>query len=408
MDAGEGTRLLTALDSQPGGRQVLELASSSSELMLVGGAVRDLLLGRSPRELDVLAPDDAEGHAMRLAELIGPDGGVEVTPHGRFGTAAVRWPEGRVDVAARRTEIYPAPGALPEVGPGTVEQDLLRRDFSVNAIALVLDGGERGQLRAAPHALEDLDARRLRILHDASFRDDPTRLLRLARYSARLGFEIEPETAALATRAVADGAPATVSGARLGAELRLALAEEEPLAPLAAIGELGLLAALGLRSPMPVAQAADALHLLPADGRPAELLMALLLVDGAPFDRLEFPAGERDRIAASARTARSIAATLADERRPSKLHEVLAGATPEAVAVAGACGGARAHEGAQLWLSKLRHVRLSITGDDLLAAGASAGPELGRRLAFALALKLDGQLEGGAEAELAAAMKESV
>src|SRR5207248_1818743 len=178
-------------------------------------------------------------HEIDLAVEGDPDpllaalGGADVE-HERFGTATV---DG-VDVVRARAERYPQPGALPEVRPGTIDDDLQRRDFSVNAIAVALDGAE---VRAVDHAGEDLDARRLRVLHDDSFRDDPTRLWRLARYAARLRFAIEERTLQLASEAVADGALMTVSGVRMGNELRLALREPDPVAALVEAASLGLL-----------------------------------------------------------------------------------------------------------------------------------------------------------------------
>src|SRR4051794_15827757 len=192
----------------------LEVLRDEPEVWVVGGAVRDVLLGRPPRELDVVVEGDAVALARRLGE---PD-----AVHERFGTARV----GDVDLAAARTETYAAPGALPDVALGaTVEEDLARRDFTVNALAVRLADGTGA---AWPGALEDLEAGRLRVLHERSFRDDPTRLLRMARYAARLGFPAEPGTAALAREAIAGGALATVTGPRTGAELRLALGEPLP------------------------------------------------------------------------------------------------------------------------------------------------------------------------------------
>ncbi len=211
--------MLRALAAQPGGPALLSLARDRDDLELVGGAVRDLLLGRSPRELDVVVAGDAAALARELASLLG----ARTTAHERFGTAAVEWEQGRIDVAERRVESYPAPGALPQVRPGSAEEDLARRDFTVNAIAVELGGAREGQLHGAAHALEDLHAGLLRVLHERSFNDDPTRLLRLARYRARLGFDVEAHTAELAAQALAAGALATVSRARIGAELRLAL-----------------------------------------------------------------------------------------------------------------------------------------------------------------------------------------
>ena len=246
----DATVVLEGLRELPGGRELLELARGRTDVELVGGAVRDLLLGGTPRELDVVVADDAAAFAGelagRLSALAGQSTGelFQSSSHERFRTALVWWEGSRIDVATRRSERYPQPGALPEVIEGTPEEDLQRRDFTVNAIALSLGGAHRGELRAVPGALEDLSAGRLRVLHDRSFIDDPTRLLRLARYHARLSFAIDEHTAGLAAAAVSSGALDTVSLARIGAELRLALSEPNMVGAIASIDNLGLLRAL--------------------------------------------------------------------------------------------------------------------------------------------------------------------
>ena len=162
-----------------------------------------------------------DGDAAALARRLGP-----ARIHDRFGTSTVRLDGFTYDIARTRTETYPHPGALPEVAPGGSEaRTSLRRDFTVNAIAMALGGAAPGELTPAPSALEDLDARLLRVFHDRSFIDDPTRLLRLARYASRLGFAVEQHTLELALAAVRSGALWTVSGPRIGAELRLAARE---------------------------------------------------------------------------------------------------------------------------------------------------------------------------------------
>jgi len=426
--AADGARVLGALAALPGGRELLALSRGREDLALVGGAVRDLLLGRAPRELDVVLARGAGAFAQQLAAALArPEAGGRpagappaASAHERFGTAAVEWEAGRVDIAERRAESYRAPGALPEVRPGSIEEDLQRRDFTVNAIAVPLAGPGRGQPHAVEGAFADLAAGRLRVLHERSFRDDPTRLLRLARYSARLGFAVEPRTAELAAEALAAGALDSVSGARVGAELRLALGEEDAVAALAAMDELGVLRAVhpGLRLQPEIVR--RALALLPADGRPDLLAMASLLLalstdpqedpEAAIYellDRLQFTAADRERVMRSALVAPSLLREMALAATPSELHEALFAHTLEAVALAGALGdegtGAGGGEAAQ-WFERLRHVRLSITGDDLIAAGVPAGPEIGRRLGAALARKLDGELSGGREAELSAAL----
>jgi tRNA nucleotidyltransferase (CCA-adding enzyme) len=417
-----GEEVLEALAAQPGGPALLALSRERDDLALVGGAVRDLLLGRTPRELDVVVAGDAPALADELASLLG----ATTTAHERFGTAVVEWEEGRIDLAARRAESYQAPGALPQVRPGTVEEDLRRRDFTVNAIAVTLGGEHRGQLRSAAHGLEDLRARRLRVLHEHSFSDDPTRLLRLARYRARLQFEVEARTAELAARAIAADALASVSRARVGAELRLALSETDAVGALEALSELRLLQALASSPGRPTLQldaalVRRALALLPEDGRPDLLLMASLLlaltnsgdIDPEPvmfelLDGLEFTAGERERIMRSALVAPALLDEMAEAAKPSELHEALFAHTLEAVALGAALSGDGPNDlsgEAADWFQRLRHVRLAITGDDLLAAGIHTGPELGRRLDAALALKLDGELEDGRQAELSAALE---
>ena len=172
--------LLERLDRPP----AVAALDGEDSVYVVGGAVRDLLLDREPRELDFVV----EGDALAVARRVGD----RVVAHERFGTATVSVPGATFDLASARRERYERPGALPEVELGaTLREDLERRDFTVNAIALHLADGE---LIWVPRAHEDLDARRLRVLHDRSFIDDPTRLLRLVRYAARLGFEPEERT----------------------------------------------------------------------------------------------------------------------------------------------------------------------------------------------------------------------
>jgi tRNA nucleotidyltransferase (CCA-adding enzyme) len=419
--------VLDRVQGLPGGPSVLELAAGRDDVELIGGATRDLLLGLRPRELDVVVDGDAASFAAELATRLRASAGgtpdrLETTVHERFGTALVSFQGGRVDVASRRGESYPAPGALPAVHAGTPEQDLARRDFTVNAIAVALGGPRAGELRAAPHALEDLAAARLRVLHERSFIDDPTRLLRLARYRARLGFQPEQRTAELAAEALAGSALASVSGARVGSELRLALNEGDPLAALAALADMGVLRALPIELDFERRLARTALAMLPGDGRADLLLLACLLLSAsgrvgpeqmlALLDELEFGAADRDRAISTATLAPGLLERLESARTPSELRGGLGHAPLEAVALAGALGEQLQLQSAVLaarrWLGELRHVRLQITGDDLLGAGIPTGPEIGHRLAAALDLRLDGKLDDTPEAQLRAALEASV
>jgi tRNA nucleotidyltransferase (CCA-adding enzyme) len=372
---------LAALRASPCGARLLAVLAEHPGTWIVGGAVRDALLGREVGELDVVVVGDPAPVAHALGDV--------VAFHERFGTYDVAGATGcAYDVVTARAERYPAPGALPDVLPGDLEDDLLRRDFTINTFAL----DAAGALHHAPAALDDLEAGRLRILHAASFRDDPTRLWRLVRYAVRLGFTPEPATDRLAYEAVARGALETVSGDRLGAELRLALREPDPLAALHAAQNLKLVGDLTLDP----ALARRALALLPADARADLMLLGAVIPDGGWARPYGFTAAEQrilDRCAALA--------PVDGAARPSEVVAALRGEPPEAVAVAGARGD---EDTALRYLQHWRHVRLAIDGGDLLAAGIAEGPELGRRLARVLALRLDGELAGGREAELAAAL----
>jgi tRNA nucleotidyltransferase (CCA-adding enzyme) len=411
-----GELVLERLGGLPGGKELLSVAARHPDIELVGGAVRDLLLGLQPRELDAIAGTDVGGVADELAALLGG----QATRHERFGTAVVRSEGVDVDLARIRSERYPAPGALPEVADGTPAEDLARRDFTVNALAVPLAGERRGQLRSVAGALEDLAARRLRVLHEQSFVDDPTRILRLARYAARLRFAIEPRTEALASAALAAGALRTVSAQRLGAELRLALGEADPPAALGELERLGVLAAwmpgLGFQE----LAVRAALEILPADGSRRILLAASLslgLQDAAKrmfLAALELPAGEAERGYLAA-----LQTVLALERidraeTTDGLLELVGGAPVESLALAAgirerdAGPGTAARRTVERWFAHQRHVKLHITGEDLLAAGVPQGAELGLRLRRAYRMLLDGRIPAEREAELRAALETSL
>jgi len=403
-----GAQLIDDAAGLPGGGHV---AALPGEPMLVGGAVRDLALGRTPRELDVTLDVPAIDAAMALAGSLerAGEGACEVREHARFSTARVDWPGGRVDLARRRCESYNRPGALPDVMPAGVEPDLARRDFSVNAIAVALSGPERGEIYAVPHALADLAAGRLRVLHRASFADDPTRLLRLVRYSARLGFEPEPETAGFAQTALEDGALESVSRGRVGAELRLTLGEPDPLRALAVGEELGLWRSVAPGLRFDAERAAAALAELPADGRVEILLAACLFSCGqdearALLNEFEFAAAQREAILAALR-GDELLGELSRAERQSDVAAVLGAATPEAAALAAADGDPCAVRAVGLWRDRLRAVTLTIGPADLLEAGVPEGPQIGSRLARTLARVIDGDVQPGRESELAAALE---
>ena len=220
-------------------RIVAEMAAIRQlPLYLVGGFVRDLLLGSPATDFDLVV----EGDAIPLAKALAVQHGGRVTAHVRFGTAQWFLPDSdhhALDFISTRSETYKHPAALPTVKPGTLADDLARRDFSINTLALRLDGKHWGELRDDLGGLDDLKQGLVRVLHPASFMDDPTRLFRLVRYEQRYGFKIVPETLSLIPPA--RQLISSLSAERLRHELDLILGEEKAVAMLSHLAELNLL-----------------------------------------------------------------------------------------------------------------------------------------------------------------------
>jgi tRNA nucleotidyltransferase (CCA-adding enzyme) len=338
-------------------------AAGGSRLYLVGGTVRDLLLGIERGDLDIAVEGDAAAVASRL--------GGEVLEHERFATAKAMLDGIAVDLVTARSETYARPGALPEVRPATITEDLARRDFTINAMAIRL-GGE--PLLLDPHGgRPDLAEGRLRVLHQGSFRDDPTRALRAARYAARFGFRFEAGTEALLEDADLD----TVSEDRVQAELRKIAAEPEVARAAELIRAWGL---LELRE--------DA----------AELIGELdSLLEGPPWS--EVVDRESAVLAALAPPGPERELAEAWPGRPSEAVELARGRRPAELALARAMGA----EWLDRYVREWRSVVLEIDGRDLIVAGIPEGPAVGRGLATALRRKLDGEIDGR-EQELAAAL----
>ena len=195
---------------------------ASSQAYLVGGVVRDLLLKRETRDLDVVVVGDAR----QLAGKLGARFGAQVRLHKAFHTAVVSFADGlRLDLATARSEHYPNPGALPEVTPGEIRQDLFRRDFTVNTLAIRLTRPGYGELLDFFQGRKDLDARKIRVLHELSFQEDPTRVFRAVRLAVRLDFEISWRTTHLIRSARREDVFRKLSSRRLGREIELVLEE---------------------------------------------------------------------------------------------------------------------------------------------------------------------------------------
>jgi tRNA nucleotidyltransferase (CCA-adding enzyme) len=388
----------------PGMERLLPALEGLPPTYLVGGAVRDLLRGTEAVDLDLAVEGDARSVARALADRLG---GV-AREHERFGTAAVRAGDLKFDLATTRSETYDEPGALPRVEKASLDEDLRRRDFAINAMAVGLTGDDLGHLYDPCGGLADLKRGVVRVLHDGSFIDDPTRLLRAVRYEVRLGFRVDRRTEDLARSAASAGALRTVSGARVRDELMDLLRESEAPAGVARMHDLGLDRGLHPALDADPDLAASASLGAAAIGADPGLAALAALYSAAPerLDRwlseLHLTAEERDAVARAARRAAPIAAELrAREHLPSELRAML-GSEP-LLSLALALAMQAPPDPIVRWVNDLRSVRLEITGDDLLAAGVPEGPALGRALHETLDRKLDG-LVSGRDEELESAL----
>jgi tRNA nucleotidyltransferase (CCA-adding enzyme) len=385
---------------------------------LVGGPVRDLLLGRALRDADLIVEPGEGVDAAALAAAAAP-AGTRIVSHGRFGTVRLEGPDAAVDLATTRRERYARPGALPTVEPGTIEEDLGRRDFTVNALAVPLTArARRGRpaLLDPGGAREDLEAGVLRIFHARSFHDDPTRALRAARLAVRLGFRLAPGTRSALRDALRDGAFGAVSGDRIRREIEK-LFEDcslslDPVRALRLLAEWHVLGALepGLgvprstagplrrlgralaEPPWPVRRARPwcaglALWLAGADATLRRRTLRRLAVRGELADRIgRFPR-ERER------WLRELAAS----RGRGAIDAVLAPIADEWLLALHACAPPSGRRKISRWVVEDRSRRAPVTGNDLLGAGLS-GPDVGAALARIRRAWLDGAVATREEA----------
>lgn len=348
--------------------EAVRAAAAGQQVYLVGGAVRDLLLGCERADVDLAVVGDAGALAASLD--------AEPVEHERFATAKAVLDGHEVDVASARVETYPRPGALPEVEPAaSIEDDLGRRDFTINSMAVPLWGPAE---LIDPHGgRADLEAGLLRVLHPRSFEDDPTRAVRAARYAARFGFEPEPRTAELIRGADLNA----VSADRRRTELLRLAAEANAAHGFELLGEWGAIA-VGPEQVELARRTGELLGTPPWQGTVARERAVLAAALGAR------------------RQAEALAA--ASPAAPSAAVELAGRADPVDLALARALGA----DWLDRYMSEWRAVELEIDGEDLIAAGVPQGPAIGRGLGAALRAKLDGELSGR-EAELSAALAEA-
>ncbi len=356
---------------------------------LVGGPVRDQLLGLPLQDLDISVVGDAVALAARLADVFGG----RLTVHRRFGTATVDTQNATVDLVTARRETYLHPGSLPDVQPGGITDDLARRDFTVNAMAVPLSGN-LGQLVDPHGGQDDLRARVIRVLHQRSFSDDPTRIVRAARYAARLGFRIADDTLPALNQAL-PGAMSTISGDRVRHELERIFQEDRPLPVLRLAGELGILASIH-----PSLSVSHLPEVVPPDHPQAPLvwLAALAWVlrrcEASAFCACINAPSDWARVIDDTVALRGRVDQLGQPQiSPSVVCALLDGLSPDSLSVARLLSSPTVAERICRYRSEWWSIAPLMRGTDLLELGVPAGPAVGEALRALRKARLDGETQ---------------
>jgi tRNA nucleotidyltransferase (CCA-adding enzyme) len=385
-------------------RKAGELAEREQQrLYLVGGVVRDILLERVNLDLDLVI----EGNAITFAGKLAKDNRAVLTTHPRFGTAMLQWRNRSIDVVTARTETYPSPGSLPRVSPGTINEDLTRRDFTINAMAVELNPRHFGELLDPHGGRKDLRAGLIRVLHDKSFVDDATRIWRAVRYEQRLDFRIEPDTLKLLKRGITG--LSTISGTRIRHELEYILEEEYPEKALQRADDLGALRKIhpALKCDFWLEETVTLAREQYTIEPPSPLLYLSLLV-------YQLSAKQTEKFISYLKLPRLSARVLRDTQAvksfteelsrsglaPSKIYDMLHGRSLIAIrACQLATDSPVAEENIDLYLNVLRNIQPSLSGKDLKQLGIPEGPRIKEALLVLREAKLDGRINSRREEE---------
>ena len=364
---------------------------------LVGGAVRDALLGLKVTDIDIAVVGMTSGFPRGAAAALNG----KVVAHSQFNTFALNASGRHIDLAMARHEDYAHPGALPTVAPGTMQQDLARRDFAINAMAASINTNSWGELLDPFNGQDDLNRHIVRVLYENSFRDDATRILRAARYAVRLGFTLHSQTEHLLSRdsSYLD----TISGARLRHEFERVLQEGRAVSTLDMLHRLGALQSihpsLALHPPTErtLRLAEESKH-----GDKPSIYLSILSHDMNAPERASF----NDRLHLTSRLAQVVDDTgtaqagvrddlsIADEASRSDINLRLRGLDEYAIlGCALFAEGSREAQSLMLYLNELRHIKPILNGNDLLDLGVPQGPKIGELLHDLLVARLDEQIE---------------
>ncbi len=402
-------------------RELGDLADEGGiSLYLVGGVVRDLLLKRENWDLDLTV----EGNGIAFARQVADRYGAGLAVFERFATARLVFPDGlKIDIATTRRESYAQPAILPTVQLASIEEDLYRRDFTINAMAIQLNAAQFGHLRDVYGGQRDLRARTIRVLHDGSFEDDPTRIFRAIRFEHRFGFRLERATLRLLAQTASTNLIARLSGPRLQNEILLLFSERDPVRAIARLAQLKLLRFLHRRlcytknvkrvvTAVPKALAWWARRFPDSViDRPIVYLMALSsessqAVVTAMIRRLVLSREQAKNVSAGGSRIDPALKRLTDKGtvRRSQIFRLLADLTDEALVLLLAKQINRQH-GERLSLLKRhlvsyvknRAVKTALTGRDLQAMGLKPGPQYRTILGQLLDARIDGMITTEAE-----------
>lgn len=378
-------------------------------LFVVGGCVRDLLLGIENLDLDLVVEGDGIGFARKLGEMLH----ARVKVHERFGTAIVLLPDGfKLDVATARTEYYEYPTALPTVEQSSIKKDLYRRDFTINALAVRLNGKGFGDVLDFYGGQRDLNDKVVRVLHGLSFVEDPTRVFRAIRFEARFGFHLGRDTAALIDGAVKMNLFHRLSGHRLLEELKLLLGEREAKQAVKRLADFGLLRFIHPKMEWSnrlqalltaIEQAVDWYRLLYLDRKMEVWLVYMMgLLEVVPeravtevLKRFPFSESEATKLKATRMGCHAVIRQLGKRPplKPAEAYRLLSGLSDETLlGLMAKSKGESVKRQVSAFLTTYLHVKPIMTGMDLKAMGLKPGPQFKKILDELLDARLNGDV----------------
>ena len=378
----------------------------------VGGFVRDLLLGIPSLDLDLVV----EGNGIRFAKAFAQRDKARVTIHERFGTAAVTFTDGHTfDLATARTESYDSPAALPTVQRSSIKQDVSRRDFTINTLAIRLNAPRFGELMDLHGGRRDLQNKTIRVLHGLSFIDDPTRIFRAIRFEQRLGFQLDRNTAVLMQEAVKMGLVHRLSPSRLSAELLHVLSERETGKTLARLADFNLLQCIhprlkwspGLARLLKAAEKAVEWHARLSLNRLTSpwVVYGMALMDPLPqpaveeiLTRLTFPRRQTQSMLWVVQEGTRLLRTLNQNVKPSETFRALCDLPDETlVFLMAKTRSEKVKQNISAQFTTYRWVKPILKGNDLKSMDLKPGPSYNKILNRLLDARLNGEVETEAD-----------